>query len=95
MPRGEPNPYGGAWRRLSLQVRREAGGRCEVVERGERCPNSATSTDHIVPVSEAPQLRLVRSNLRATCPKHNQGRVMSRLSRMARLNRQPATVRQW
>lgn len=94
MPRPLPKPgkseYGDrAWRELSRKVRAKAGWKCEV------CGAPATSTDHIVPVAEAPHLRLVETNLRATCAKHNQGRVQARLSRMAHLNRSIPEVREW
>lgn len=38
-----------------------------------RCGKKATVVDHIQPISEAPELRLERSNLRPMCVKcHNQ-----------------------
>lgn len=89
MPRRRRREYDSVWTRLSLEVRREAGFRCEV------CGAKATSTDHIVPIREAPDLRLVRSNLRATCAKHNQGRVFARVERMAHLNRRVGETRDW
>jgi 5-methylcytosine-specific restriction endonuclease McrA len=95
VPRQRKRVYDAAWTRLSRLVRAQAGGRCEVVTDGRRCPEPATSTDHIVPVSEAPHLRLERSNLRASCAKHNMGRAQRRLARRARINRSQATVRDW
>ena len=89
MPRGVPTPYDHHWRRLAKLVRAEAGGRCEV------CGAPASSADHVVPVSERPDLRLVRSNVRATCARHNMGRVSGRLARMAQINRDARVRREW
>lgn len=81
--------YGWRWELLSKQVRAESRGRCEV------CGAPATNVDHIVPVSERPDLLLVRANLRATCARCNFGRVSGRLGRMAYLNRDPVERRAW
>jgi 5-methylcytosine-specific restriction endonuclease McrA len=83
--------YDHRWRKLRAQVLREEGGRCYVAG----CDAPATTVDHVVPVSEAPHLRLERSNLRAACGRHNFGRPMRRLAAMARLNRSPGRVRDW
>ena len=55
------HPYDAAWRRLRLRVLAEEGGVCAV------CGGEANAVDHIEPVSRRPDLRLVRSNLRAIC----------------------------
>ena len=54
-------PYDYAWKKLRLRVLAEEGGVCQV------CGGKATQVDHIQPVSRRPDLRLVRSNLRAIC----------------------------
>ena len=82
--------YDYAWQKLSRQVRAERPV-CEV----DGCMAPSTSTDHIVPLSEAPHLRLVRSNLRATCHLHNEGRVTRRRQLRARVLTSPAVVREW
>lgn len=85
------SPYNdGAWRKLSRRVRAE-----EPVCWADGCGEPSTSTDHIVPVLEAPELRLVRSNCRGACSKHNMGLVAPRYALMARISRAPAEVRAW
>ena len=86
-----PKPYNGAWARIRLQILERDRYRCY----SPGCAALATTVDHIVPVEEAPHLRLEPSNLRASCVKHNFGRVSSRLAAMARINRMQATVRNW
>ena len=82
------NPYDYAWSKLSKRVRIEEPF-CYA------CGAPSTSADHIVPVSERPDLRLVRSNVRGSCAKHNEGRVSGRRDRISRILNSPATVREW
>ncbi len=91
MPRKPPRPYDAAWRRLRLVILARDGHRCYV----PGCAARATQVDHIIPVNEAPHLRLVPSNLRASCARHNGGRSSRRLAQIARINRTPAAVRVW
>ena len=91
MPRKPPKPYNGAWVRVRLEILERDGYRCYV--RG--CPERATTVDHIVPVNEAPHLRLVPENLRASCAQHNYGRPPRRLAMLARMNRAAGQVREW
>lgn len=48
------------WRRIRLQVLLEE-------PRCYRCGRRATTVDHIIPLSQAPHLAHVRSNLRSAC----------------------------
>jgi len=91
MPRRREQGFYGtaAWKRLSKRVLARDGYRCYA------CGRRATSTDHIVPVDEAPWLGLVESNCRASCAKHNMGRGQQRFKRMAMINRSTAKVREW
>ena len=57
--------YDSTWRALSKQVRMEEP-LCRHHLREGRV-EAATCVDHIVPISQAPDLRLVRSNLQALC----------------------------
>jgi len=57
--------YDSTWRALSKQVRNEEP-LCRHCLRDGRV-EAATCVDHIVPISQAPDLRLVRSNLQALC----------------------------
>jgi 5-methylcytosine-specific restriction protein A len=57
--------YDVAWRRLRLVVLAEAPLCCFCRERGLAVP--AAEIDHITPIALRPDLRLVRTNLRATC----------------------------
>jgi len=57
--------YDSTWRALSKQVRNEEP-LCRHCLREGRV-EAATCVDHIVPISIAPDLRLVRSNLQALC----------------------------
>ena len=57
--------YDSTWRALSKQVRMEEP-LCRHCLRDGRV-EAATCVDHIVPISQAPDLRLVRSNLQALC----------------------------
>lgn len=91
MPRRPPSPYDHHWRRLVREVLELAGYRCY----SPGCTERATTGDHIVPISEAPHLRLERTNVRPSCLTHNTGRVSGRMAAMARVNRMPAQVRQW
>ena len=96
MPRREQGPYKGAWPKVRLAILDRDKGLCRFpFEDGSECLAPATSVDHIVPVREAPWLRLEPSNLRAACTKHNEGRVKPRLLAMAEINRRAAPVRQW
>lgn len=88
MPR-KPH-YDWSWTKLSLKVRAE-----EPFCYYPGCGRPSTSADHIVPVLEAPHLRLVRSNVRGSCTTHNEGRVTGRRERKARILNSPATVREW
>ena len=91
MPRRVRSPYDAQWRKVRVEVLIRDEYRC--FEPG--CDARATTVDHIIPVEEMPELRLERSNLRASCVKHNMGRPSRRLAEMARVNRSTATVRAW
>ena len=91
MPREPPRPYDYRWKRVRPVILARDGYRCYV--RG--CTTPATTVDHIVPISEAPHLRLEPANLRASCSRHNSGRANSRTAQMARINRMAGAVRDW
>ena len=91
MPRKPKPTYDHHWRRIRAEILERDGYRCYF----EGCGVRATTVDHIVPVSEAPSLRLDPANLRASCVPHNSGRVTPRMAAMAKMNRQPAEVREW
>lgn len=55
---------GRPWRRLREQVLREEPW-CQI--RGPKCTGTSTTVDHAVPLSVAPHLAHVRSNLRGAC----------------------------
>jgi len=55
---------GRPWRELRLRVLAEEP-YCQI--RGEKCRGIATTVDHVVPLSIAPELAHERSNLRAAC----------------------------
>jgi 5-methylcytosine-specific restriction endonuclease McrA len=61
-----------AWRRLRDQVVREEP-TCRLRFPGI-CTNLSTTADHIVPVTERPELALVRSNCRGSCTPCNEAR---------------------
>lgn len=82
--------YDEAWSRLSRLVRLE-----EPVCYSPGCGRPSTSADHIVPVSEAPWLRLVRSNVRGSCALHNMGRVRARIQLRDQVVRSTARRREW
>jgi 5-methylcytosine-specific restriction endonuclease McrA len=81
---------GRPWRRLREQVLREEP-YCAI--RGPRCRLYSTTVDHIVPLSVAPELAHVRSNLRGACGACNYAggaritnrRAVSRLVMFSRL----------
>jgi 5-methylcytosine-specific restriction endonuclease McrA len=60
-----------AWQRLRLQVLREEP-RCWLRLPG--CTGASTTADHVIPVSERPDLALVRSNVRGACAHCNYSR---------------------
>ena len=88
MPRAK---YDYAWSKLSKLVLARANWRCYK----PGCNRRATSTDHIVPVLDWPEGRLMESNCRASCSLHNMGLVMPKLAAMARINRNPQPRRAW
>lgn len=53
------------WPHRRNSVLKRAGGRCEVVAEGVRCPNPASQVDHIVNVAEGGSHEL--TNLAAIC----------------------------
>ena len=57
--------YDATWHRMSKMVRMEEP-LCRHCLRDGRV-TAATLVDHIIPISQAPDLRLVRSNLQALC----------------------------
>src|SRR5262249_12696601 len=71
MPRKPPRPYDYRWKKVRLRILARDGYQCYVLG----CTIPATQVDHIVPVTEAPHLRLEPSNLRSSCAKHNAGRA--------------------
>jgi 5-methylcytosine-specific restriction endonuclease McrA len=79
------------WKTLRLAILERDEWRCYV----EGCERRASTADHVIPASEAPHLFFDPANLRASCPKHNYGRVTPRMAAMARINRSPGTVRGW
>ena len=83
------SPYGKAWQKLRRQVLEEENWRCW------SCGDIAESVDHIVGVKDAPHLVLVRSNLRAACPTHNQGLVSPLLAKKRRVVRAQGELRAW
>jgi 5-methylcytosine-specific restriction endonuclease McrA len=91
MPRRPPSLYDHHYRRVREFVLERDGHRCYK----PGCTTRATTADHIVPVSEAPHLRLDPDNMRASCLEHNVGRVSGRMAAMARINRMTAPVREW
>ena len=54
------------WPQRRLVVRDRAGGRCEVVEDGQRCPRAGTDCDHINPGSDHSY-----ANLQWICTQHH------------------------
>lgn len=80
--------YDWAWQKLRARVRVEEP-TCYA------CDEPSTEVDHIVPVAIAPELRLVRSNLRGSCRRHNVGRVTPMRQRLARVVNTPAPMRDW
>lgn len=65
-PSRQARGYDRAWEKLRKLVLRDMPYCC-------RCGKPATVVDHIKPISEAPELRLERSNLRPMCARcHNQ-----------------------
>lgn len=82
--------YDHAWSRLSKRVRAE-----EPVCYFEGCGAASVEADHIVPIAVAPHLRLVRSNVRGSCRRHNVGRVTPMRQRLARVVNTPAPMREW
>jgi 5-methylcytosine-specific restriction enzyme A len=61
--------YDAHWRRLrALYLQRNP--LCVVCESDGRC-TPATVVDHIKPIAEEPELRLVESNLRSLCKHHH------------------------
>ena len=83
------SPYGHAWRKLRRLVLEEEDWRCWA------CGDLAESVDHIVGVQDAPHLVLVRSNLRAACPTHNQGLVSPLMAKKRRVERAQEELRPW
>ena len=57
--------YDATWHKLSRMVRQQEG-LCRACLHSGRL-TAATLVDHIIPISQAPDLRLVRSNLQALC----------------------------
>jgi len=58
--------YDYAWNKLSRQLR-EQQPFCSI----QGCNNPDLTVDHIIPLSEAPHLRLAPSNLKVLCRMHN------------------------
>lgn len=85
-----PAHYDYAWTQLSKRVRLE-----EPTCYAPGCGAPSTSADHIVPVSEAPWLRLERSNIRGSCATHNMGRVTGRRKLKEQVVRSTTQRREW
>jgi 5-methylcytosine-specific restriction endonuclease McrA len=60
-----------AWRRLVAQVIREEP-RCWLQLDG--CTHASTTGDHVIPVTERPDLALIRANVHGACASCNQKR---------------------
>ena len=58
--------YDYSWKKLSKQLR-EQQPFCSIAG----CTNKDLTVDHIIPLSEAPYLRLEITNLKVLCRKHN------------------------
>lgn len=91
MPRKPRYAYDHVWRKLRLKILERDRWICYEPS----CTARATTVDHIIPVAEAPHLRLDPTNLRASCGPHNYGRPQARLARMAKINRSRSSVREW
>ena len=65
MPKRNPLYSSKAWRELRLRILDRDGRQCQI--RLPCCEGWATHVDHIIPRSEAPELALTPSNLRAAC----------------------------
>jgi len=70
------------WRRLRAQVLREEPA-CWLRLPG--CTLRSTTADHIIPISAAPHLRMVRSNLRGACRSCNYRRQDTPITRLHKL----------
>jgi 5-methylcytosine-specific restriction endonuclease McrA len=78
-----------AWRKLRAKVLREEP-ECRI--QGPGCIGVATTVDHIVPRSVAPQLTMTRTNLRGACARCNYSRGNARTTKPSSLHapeRQP------
>ena len=63
--------YDATWRALRVQFLRQHP-LCECDEcKGAHTPDTAEVVDHIIPISERPDLRLVWTNLRAMSKRHH------------------------
>jgi 5-methylcytosine-specific restriction endonuclease McrA len=90
MPRKPKKVYDSRWERVRRAVLDRDGHHCYVTG----CVKPATHVDHIIPLAEGGR-RLDPTNLRASCPEHNIGRVQRRAAELTRISRAVGTVRNW
>lgn len=77
--------FPGDWPKRRRIAMARAGGQCETVTNGVRCPARAVDIDHVVNVAEGGSHEL--DNLRAICPTHHT--IKTKAERARGIARQP------
>ena len=87
-PRSTPG-YPWPWPKVRKRVLEDENWTCRI------CGKHANSVDHIVPVSDRPDLMFTRSNLQALCTACNSRKELQRREWAKRIDKRPANRRQW
>ena len=85
--------YDNDWQKLAKRYRRSVKGLCEECAR-EGFVHPSDVVDHMIPVIDAPELRLQWSNLDALCHKHHNG-IKRRIEQYARKTDALGMLPQW